>query len=79
MQRFSGGEVDSGDPEAGPMTGGHWSRRLRLRQPSQAAGSGRGWGRSEYRADQAFNQSKLANILFTRELARKMDGTGVNS
>ncbi|XP_031616470.1 retinol dehydrogenase 12-like [Contarinia nasturtii] len=30
-----------------------------------------------YDAGDAYNQSKLANILFTRELARKLSGTGV--
>jgi len=40
----------------------------------------RRWFRGgSYRANEAFNQSKLANVLFTRELARKMEGTGVNS
>lgn len=33
----------------------------------------------KYRASQAYNQSKLANVLFTRELARRLDGTDVNA
>lgn len=33
----------------------------------------------KYRACEAFNQSKLANLLFTRELSRRMEGTGVNT
>ena len=33
----------------------------------------------KYRASEAFSQSKLANVLFTRELARRLDGTGVNA
>jgi len=32
-----------------------------------------------YRARVAYGRSKLANILFTRELARRLDGTGVTT
>ena len=32
-----------------------------------------------YRPCEAFNQSKLANILFTCELSKRMEGTGVNT
>ena len=41
--------------------------------------SGKPTIRIRYRACEAFNQSKLANILFTRELSRRMEGTGVNT
>jgi NAD(P)-dependent dehydrogenase (short-subunit alcohol dehydrogenase family) len=34
-------------------------------------------GERSYRWTQAYGQSKLANILFTRELARRLDGSGV--
>jgi retinol dehydrogenase-12/retinol dehydrogenase-13 len=35
--------------------------------------------RSRYRGYKAYSRSKLANILFARELARRLDGTGVTA
>jgi len=35
------------------------------------------YGRGRYRPFVAYGRSKLMNILFTRELARRLDGTGV--
>ena len=35
------------------------------------------WVRRRYRALGAYGATKLANIMFTRELARKLDGTGI--
>jgi NAD(P)-dependent dehydrogenase (short-subunit alcohol dehydrogenase family) len=34
-------------------------------------------GERSYRANRAYGQSKLANILFTYELARRLNGTGI--
>ena len=35
--------------------------------------------RRTYRRQEVYEQSKLANILFTRELAKRLDGTGVTT
>jgi retinol dehydrogenase-14 len=37
------------------------------------------WERRKYNGLQAYGASKLANILFTQELARRLEGTGVTA
>ena len=37
------------------------------------------WQRRKYRTMQAYSESKLANILFTLELSRRLKGTGVTA
>jgi len=37
------------------------------------------WNNTEYHTLKAYGQSKLANILFTQELAKRLKGTGISA
>ena len=37
------------------------------------------WEKTEYNSSKAYGQSKLANILFSKELAKRLQGTGVTT
>ncbi len=52
-------------------SGAHLSGQLRLDDPE--------FKRGGYSAFAAYSQSKLANVLFTFELARRLEGTGVTA
>jgi NAD(P)-dependent dehydrogenase (short-subunit alcohol dehydrogenase family) len=49
----------------------HWLGNIKPESFRQTSGS--------YRAVSAYGQSKLANLLFSRELAKKLEGTSVTS
>ena len=52
-------------------SGAHMGARLNFEDLQNQNGFGFGW--------QAYGKSKLANILFTHELARRLEGTGVTA
>jgi NAD(P)-dependent dehydrogenase (short-subunit alcohol dehydrogenase family) len=37
------------------------------------------WERREYRTERAYGQSKISNLLFTLELQRRLEGTGLRA
>lgn len=37
------------------------------------------WGRRDYRTERAYGQSKISNLLFTLELQRRLEGTGLRA
>ena len=59
------------------------SRVVSVASDAHRMASGIDWGdvegKKSYSAWRAYSQSKLANVLFTRELARRLEGSGVTA
>jgi len=59
--------------------GGPDARVVNLHSQAKIQWDDINWETTPYNSFQAYCQSKLANILFTKELARRLEGSGVNT